>query len=59
MEENKNLIESYNINSIMKAYPPFNFICKLVGIAYKERYSYDTEDNLRLDFIFLTVLFLR
>ena len=58
IEENKNLIESYNINSIMKAYPPFNFICKLVGIAYKERYSYDTEDNLRLDFIFLTVLFL-
>ncbi len=57
-DENKNLIESYNINSIIKAYPPFSFICKLLGIAYKNRHKYEKEDNLRLDFIYLTVLFL-
>ena len=42
----------------MKAYPPFNFICKLLGIAYKEKHKYGPEDILRLDFIYLTVLFL-
>ena len=42
----------------MKAYPPFNFICKLLGIAYKEQNKYGPEDILRLDFIYLTVLFL-
>ena len=57
-EENKNLIESYNINSINKAYSPFNFINKLSNIAYKNRFNYGREDILRLDFIFLTVLFL-
>ena len=57
-DDKKNLIESYNINSIMKAYPPFNFICKLLGIAYKEKHKYGPEDILRLDFIYLTVLFL-
>ena len=57
-EENKNLIESYNTNSIIKAYPPFSFICKLLGIAYKNRHKYGKEDILRLDFIYLTVLFL-
>ena len=58
VDDRKNLIESYNINSIMKAYPPFNFICKLLGIAYKEQNKYGPEDILRLDFIYLTVLFL-
>ena len=57
-EEKKQLIESYNINSIMKAYPPFSFICKLLSIAYKERHIYSIEDILRLDFMYLTVLFL-
>ena len=57
-DDRKNLIESYNINSIMKAYPPFNFICKLLGIAFKEKNKYGPEDILRLDFIYLTVLFL-
>ena len=58
LNENNCLIESYNINSIMKAYPPFNFICKLSSIAYKEKHKYGPEDILRLDFIYLTVLFL-
>ena len=58
LNENNCLLESYNINSIMKAYPPFNFICKLSSIAYKEKHKYGLEDILRLDFIYLTVLFL-
>ena len=57
-EEKSTFVESYNINSIMKAFPPFNFISKLLFIAHKQRHLFDNNDILRLDFLYLTVLFL-
>ena len=50
--------DSMNINLIMKIYPPYQFNLKLINISLKLKKSLGEDDLIRLDFLYLTVLFL-
>ena len=47
-----------NINLIMKIYPPYQFNLKLINISLKLKKNLGEDDLRRLDFLYLTVLFL-
>ena len=50
--------DEMNINLIMKIYPPYQFNLKLINISLKLKKSLGEDDLIRLDFLYLTVLFL-
>ena len=50
--------DSMNINLIMKIYPPYQFNLKLINLSLKLKKSLGEDDLIRLDFLYLTVLFL-
>ena len=47
-----------NVNLIMKIYPPYQFNLKLINLSMKIKKSFGVDDLIRLDFLYLTVLFL-
>ena len=47
-----------NVNLIMKIYPPYQFNLKLINLSFKIKKSFGEDDLIRLDFLYLTVLFL-
>ena len=50
--------DSMNTNLISKIYPPYLFNLKLINLSYKIKKSFGPDDLVRLDFLYLTVLFL-
>lgn len=50
--------DTMNVNLIMKIYPPYIFNLKLINISFKIKKSFSPDDLIRLDFLYLTVLFL-
>ena len=50
--------DAMNINLIMKIYPPYQFNLKLINISLKLKKNLGEDDLIRLDFLYLTVLFL-
>ena len=50
--------DSMNLNLIMKIYPPYQFNLKLINISMKFKKNLGPDDLIRLDFLYLTVLFL-
>ena len=50
--------DAMNTNLIMKIYPPYIFNLKLINLSYKIKKSFSPDDLIRLDFLYLTVLFL-
>ena len=50
--------DDMNVNLIMKIYPPYQFNLKLINISMKIKKSFGDDDLIRLDFLYLTVLFL-
>ena len=50
--------DDMNVNLIMKIYPPYQFNLKLINISLKLKKSLGEDDLIRLDFLYLTVLFL-
>ena len=50
--------DDMNVNLIMKIYPPYQFNLKLINISMKIKKSFGADDLIRLDFLYLTVLFL-
>ena len=50
--------DNMNLNLIMKIYPPYQFNLKLINISMKRKKSLGADDLIRLDFLYLTVLFL-
>ena len=50
--------DAMNTNLIMKIYPPYIFNLKLINLSYKIKKSFGPDDLIRLDFLYLTVLFL-
>ena len=55
---NKTSKDEMNINLIMKIYPPYQFNLKLINISLKLKKLLGEDDLIRLDFLYLTVLFL-
>ena len=55
---NNNNSDSMNTNLIMKIYPPYLFNLKLINLSFKIKKSFGPDDLIRLDFLYLTVLFL-
>ena len=68
VEENNNIYntsnknnsnkDAMNTNLITKIYPPYIFNLKLINLSYKIKKSFGPDDLIRLDFLYLTVLFL-
>ena len=50
--------DDMNVNLIMKIYPPYIFNLKLINLSMKIKKSFGPDDLIRLDFLYLTVLFL-
>ena len=50
--------DNMNINLITKIYPPYQFNLKLINLSMKIKRTLGTDDLIRLDFLYLTVLFL-
>ena len=50
--------DDINTNLIMKIYPPYQFNLKLINISLKLKKNLGADDLIRLDFLYLTVLFL-
>ena len=50
--------DDMNVNLIMKIYPPYQFNLKLINLSMKIKKSFGVDDLIRLDFLYLTVLFL-
>ena len=50
--------DNMNLNLITKIYPPYQFNLKLINLSMKIRRSLGADDLIRLDFLYLTVLFL-
>ena len=50
--------DDMNTNLITKIYPPYQFNLKLINISMKLKKSLGEDDLIRLDFLYLTVLFL-
>ena len=50
--------DNMNLNLIMKIYPPYQFNLKLINLSMKIKRSLGADDLIRLDFLYLTVLFL-
>ena len=50
--------DNMNLNLITKIYPPYQFNLKLINISMKRKKSLGADDLIRLDFLYLTVLFL-
>ncbi len=50
--------DNMNLNLITKIYPPYQFNLKLINISMKMKKSLGADDLIRLDFLYLTVLFL-
>ena len=50
--------DDMNVNLIMKIYPPYQFNLKLINLSMKIKKSFGADDLIRLDFLYLTVLFL-
>ena len=50
--------DDMNVNLIMKIYPPYQFNLKLINISMKIKKQFGPDDLIRLDFLYLTVLFL-
>ena len=50
--------DEMNMNLIMKIYPPYQFNLKLINLSMKIKKSFGADDLIRLDFLYLTVLFL-
>ena len=50
--------DSMNLNLIMKIYPPYQFNLKLINVSMKLKKNLGADDLIRLDFLYLTVLFL-
>ena len=50
--------DDVNTNLIMKIYPPYQFNLKLINISLKLKKNLGEDDLIRLDFLYLTVLFL-
>ena len=50
--------DNMNLNLIMKIYPPYQFNLKLINLSMKIKKSFGADDLIRLDFLYLTVLFL-
>ena len=50
--------DEMNLNLIMKIYPPYQFNLKLINLSMKIKKSFGADDLIRLDFLYLTVLFL-
>ena len=50
--------DNMNLNLIMKIYPPYQFNLKLINLSMKIKKSLGADDLIRLDFLYLTVLFL-
>ena len=50
--------DNMNLNLIMKIYPPYQFNLKLINISMKLKKNLGADDLIRLDFLYLTVLFL-
>ena len=57
-KKNNNSKDSMNTNLISKIYPPYIFNLKLINLSYKIKKSFGPDDLIRLDFLYLTVLFL-
>ena len=55
---NNNNKDSMNTNLITKIYPPYVFNLKLINLSFKIKKSFGPDDLIRLDFLYLTVLFL-
>ena len=55
---NKVSKDEMNVNLIMKIYPPYQFNLKLINISLKLKKTLGEDDLIRLDFLYLTVLFL-
>ena len=55
---NANNKDAMNVNLIMKIYPPYVFNLKLINLSFKIKKSFSPDDLIRLDFLYLTVLFL-
>ena len=56
--QNKIKKDDMNMNLIMKIYPPYQFNLKLINLSMKIKKSFGADDLIRLDFLYLTVLFL-
>ena len=50
--------DNMNLNLITKIYPPYQFNLKLINLSFKIKRSFGPDDLIRLDFLYLTVLFL-
>ena len=50
--------DSMNLNLIGKIYTPYFFTLKLINLSFKIKKSFGQDDLIRLDFLYLTVLFL-
>ena len=50
--------DDMNVNLIMKIYPPYQFNLKLINLSMNIKKSFGPDDLIRLDFLYLTVLFL-
>ena len=50
--------DEMNVNLIMKIYPPYQFNLKLINLSMKIKRNFGQDDLIRLDFLYLTVLFL-
>ena len=50
--------DNMNLNLITKIYPPYQFNLKLINLSFKIKKSFGPDDLIRLDFLYLTVLFL-
>ena len=50
--------DNMNVNLITKIYPPYQFNLKLINLSMKIKRSLGADDLIRLDFLYLTVLFL-
>ena len=50
--------DEMNVNLIMKIYPQYQFNLKLINLSFKIKKSFGEDDLIRLDFLYLTVLFL-
>ena len=50
--------DDMNVNLIMKIYPPYQFNLKLINLSMNIKKSFGADDLIRLDFLYLTVLFL-
>ena len=50
--------DNMNLNLITKIHPPYQFNLKLINLSFKIKKTFGPDDLIRLDFLYLTVLFL-